>query len=179
MTTKSPKQLVIDANIGSAAGQKETGNSKSCRVFLEEVRKVCHRMVMTPAIKAEWDRHQSPFAKRWRTSMQSKKKIVFPEVDPNTELRILIDNFASLQNEAERDHLRKDCHLVEAALVTDFRIVSLDAKARKLFSMLHNEFEALGRIVWANPCIDDEQTILWLRQGAKDDSFRCLDYRED
>jgi hypothetical protein len=179
LTVKSSRQLVIDANVASAAGDKGTGDSKACRDFLEEVRKVCHRMVMTAAIRDEWNRHQSPFATRWRVSMQSKKKILFPEVGSHETLRYLIESSERLQNEGERSQLRKDCHLVEAALATEFRIVSLDVHARRLFSMLHHEFEDLGHIVWTNPGRGEEQPIIWLRQGARNDPFRCLGYRED
>lgn len=42
MPVKTPRQLVIDANIASAAGEKGSGDSKACRDFLEEVRKVGH-----------------------------------------------------------------------------------------------------------------------------------------
>ncbi|NJN67655.1 MAG: hypothetical protein HC884_13555 [Chloroflexaceae bacterium] len=107
MAVKSSRQLVIDANVASAAGDKGTGPSKACRAFLEEVRKVCHRMVLTPAIKDEWDRHQSPFARRWRVAMQSKKKMVSLQADQNEKIRGLIEHSTNLQNEGERNHLRK------------------------------------------------------------------------
>jgi hypothetical protein len=179
VTVKRSMAIVIDANIAQAAGSKQTGDSKACRDFLDEVRKVCHRMVMTPAITQEWDKHQSSFALRWRTSMQSKKKLVFFKSDPrNEELRILVENSGALQNEGEREHLRKDCHLIEAALVTEFRIASSDMHARGLFSRLCNEFADLRRIIWTNPCIESEPVIMWLRAGAKDDLAQCLGYGE-
>ena len=30
---------------------------------------------MTPAIRDEWDKHQSPFARKWRRSMMARKKL--------------------------------------------------------------------------------------------------------
>ncbi len=172
MSVKTSQQFVIDASVGRAAGDRDTGSSKACREVLEEIRKVCHRMVMSPPIKREWDKHQSAFAKRWRVAMQSRKKIIFVTETQHDDLRHIIEQSSALQNEGERKQVRKDCILVEAALATDFRIISLDDKVRRLFARLPHEVALLHDVVWVNPL--DEGVVFWLREGAKQEPSWCL-----
>jgi hypothetical protein len=63
--------LVVDASVARAAGSLESKHPTGilCRDFLMGVRSVCHRIVWTEAIKVEWDKHDSVFARQWRVSM--------------------------------------------------------------------------------------------------------------
>jgi len=47
--------------------------------------------------------------------------------------------------------MRDDIHLVEAALATDRRIVSMDAEALRLFSLLAEEDDQLRSLQWIDP----------------------------
>jgi hypothetical protein len=47
--------------------------------------------------------------------------------------------------------MRKDLLLVEAAIATDERIISLDDKVQALFSTESKEISDLRNIVWINP----------------------------
>jgi hypothetical protein len=73
----------------------------------------------------------------------------------------------------------KDCLLVEAAIVTDRSIISLDETVRSLFSGVAQELRTLRRIVWINPDKEDEQSIIWLKNGAKLERKRFLGSRRD
>lgn len=76
---KVSPRLVIDASVARAAGGEDAKNetSKSCRNFLAKVMAISYQIVMTPELKAEWDKHKSVFAQRWLSSMVAKKKLVY------------------------------------------------------------------------------------------------------
>src|SRR5437867_10648595 len=110
MPKKASAELVVDASVARAAGETEHPVSTACRWFLEEMRKVCHRIVMTDAISQEWKKHRSNFAYRWLSSMTAKRKVVRVDSEENPALRQAI---CSLQlREKERDAILKDIHLV-------------------------------------------------------------------
>jgi hypothetical protein len=88
MVAKNSQRLVIDASVARSAGDKDATYPQSvhCREFLLAVLDICHQIVMTPAIKAEWDKHQSKFALMWRRQMVAKKKWNYLEISINDSL---------------------------------------------------------------------------------------------
>ena len=176
MKAINSKSLVIDASIARAAGRKDHPVSKACRDLLEAVLKICHRVVITREIAAEWARHQSYFTVQWRSSMNARKKVALPETVQNDLLRIGISNSSLTQR--ERDALLKDVHLIEAALKADFAVVSLDETARTLFREIAHEAGLLKPVVWVNPVRKEESAIEWLKGGAKDEKKRRLAFEE-
>src|SRR5262245_21893189 len=70
-------RLVIDASIAQAVGalKAQHPTAEHCRDFLMSVRGVCHRMAWSPAIKAEWNEHQSLFAAQWLVTMMNLQKL--------------------------------------------------------------------------------------------------------
>jgi hypothetical protein len=72
------RRMVVDASVARGSGGEDTEfpDSKYCRDLLLAIRRVGHRLVMTPEIAAEWDRHQSRFALTWRTSMAKMGNVV-------------------------------------------------------------------------------------------------------
>jgi len=79
--------LVIDASVARAAGDVSMNpTSRNCREFLQTVLQICHRMALTAPIQEEWNRHQSRFARDWRTSMVARKKIEVVKVPPQLSL---------------------------------------------------------------------------------------------
>jgi hypothetical protein len=77
MADKVSKRLVIDASVARAAGGEDATYPISvyCRDFLEAVLDLSHRVVMTPDIRDEWNKHQSRYACIWRRQMVAKKKL--------------------------------------------------------------------------------------------------------
>ena len=61
----------------------------------------------------------------------------------------------------------KDMHLIEAALVSDKTVISLDETARNLFCEITDMVPQLKSIMWVNPTSEGEASIDWLRSGAK------------
>ncbi len=92
MAKARSRVLVIDASIARAAGDMSVDpKSRNCREFLLAVRDHGHRMATTEPIIAEWNRHQSNFARRWRTSMMARKKIKAIEIPPRLSLELRIE----------------------------------------------------------------------------------------
>jgi hypothetical protein len=171
------KRLVIDASVARSSGGEEATypTSVHCRDFLQAVLDICHKVVMTPDIKEEWDKHQSVFALRWRRRMVAKGKFVFlKEVSVDKELWDKIDLIAA--TDRQRREMFKDLRLLEAAIATDKTVISLDDKtARTFFSQAASEINALKEIVWVNPDkVEEETPIEWLESGAKPESKRLL-----
>lgn len=174
MVAKASKRLVIDASVARASGGEAATYPVSvyCRQFLQVVLKICHRMVMSQEIAAEWDRHQSSFARKWRVAMVARKKIC--RIDPDTDVS-LTDSIETMDApQADRDALLKDVHLVAAAPETDDTVVALDEAARRLFSQLAGDRTALRDVVWVNPGRLEEEPVAWLEKGARPEKERRL-----
>lgn len=173
-------RLVIDASIARAAGPELATypTSVRCRNFLQTVFDTRHKMVMTPAIREEWNKHASTFARSWMVNMRRFKRIADVSISPNTaNLRNEID-YERVQSEKQCEAMHKDCRLLEAALETDKRVASLDETVRTLYHSLAARLAYLREVIWVNPDKLEEECIAWLKGGAKSDPFRCLGYRK-
>lgn len=160
--------LVIDADIMRASGISEHPFSKNARLILEKIRDGGHRLVQTPALKQEHDKHQSRLAKQWRGSMVSRKQWVPKRPSEDTSLR---EHLVKAQSEtAPKDEVAviKDAHLLEAAASSDLRIVSRDTTAKQLFQKGCPLPEPYGRIQWADATLNPDETLLWIKQGCPD-----------
>jgi hypothetical protein len=165
--------LVIDASIARAAGEISMHpTSRDCREFLQTVLKVCHRMAMTESIQAEWNKHQSRFARRWRTSMVARKMIKFVEVPPHLSLERRIEH--AVVNTYLAAIIDKDRRLIEAALVTEQRVISLDDHVRRHLQDHIAKLSEVRSICWVNPCTPDVQAVAWLESGAPAERTRTL-----
>jgi len=132
---------------------------------------------MTSAISAEWNSHQSRFARRWRISMMARKKLIMLTEDQLTSLE-------SRLSQADDDPsllaiMIKDRLLLEAALGADKRILSIDDRVRHQLRAHIARLPELRSIHWANPCTQDEQVVVWLQAGAPDDRDRQLGRRDE
>ena len=160
MAMRVSRRLVIDASVASAAGKTQHPRSRRSREFLEAVLKICHRAVLTPELRDEWDRHESQFSATWRAEMRSKQKVIDLQGKRNPEIRTQLD--AQSLNRTSRRAAEKDLHLVEAAIRTDNIGVSLDDRARELLLM-----NATAEITWVNAVTVAGDAIYWLKRGAK------------
>ena len=175
MRARDSKQLVIDADVARASGSETATHPRAehCRDFLNAVLSLSHRMVMTEQINNEWKNHQSRFARRWRVSMDARKKI--DRIDPpeNAELQAKVTTTTNNENEIEA--LQKDFHLLQAALATDQTIISLDETVPQLFKQASQQVGEIQHIIWVNPDkTAEEQPITWLQNGAPPDPDRQL-----
>ena len=172
MASPDAKRLVIDASVATSSGERGP-RGEMCQSFLRVmIDETAHRLVMTGEIGAEWDIHSHPFARRWRRSMNARRRVDRPSVDHDQILRQKIVR----ANPAERPlaAMEKDLHLIEAARATDRRIVSLDDTARRLFSSVSANIGELREILWVNPAIETETPIQWLKEGSPIDEPRMI-----
>ena len=72
--------------------------------------------------------------------------------------------------------IEKDRRLIEAALVTDKRIASLDDRVRLHLRDHAAKLPELLSICWVNPNMPDEASITWLESGAPAEKSRMLAY---
>lgn len=179
MAARGSKRLVIDASVARSAGGEDAvfPRSKHCRDFLKAALAVCHRIVLTPEISEQWKQHRSNFARRWLVSMMARKKVHLLGNVVNDDLRGRVERAAAHAKDHEREAIRKDFLLIEAAIATDRIVISLDDTVKGLFAMAARSVGELKNIAWANPGRAEEQLILWLENGAKPETKRLLGFR--
>jgi hypothetical protein len=142
------KRLVIDASVARSAGGEEATYPTSvyCRDFLKAVLDICHKVVMTPDIREEWNKHESDFARAWRRRMVAKRKFEFLDIPVNDELWNKIDRIAG--TDKQRTEMFKDLLLIEAAIATDRIVISLDdiatAKTVRTHSVRHPQWHLVN-----------------------------------
>ncbi|MDQ2808387.1 MAG: hypothetical protein M3Z04_15950 [Chloroflexota bacterium] len=174
MASKRKQRLVVDASIARAAGGLAATSelSKQCRDFLQAMLQSPHLLVLTPAIRAEWNRHQSEFAYDWRNKMVSAKKVLLIQDDPDLPAEMADRITATGSKSDERKAMAKDLLLLGAALATDKTVVSGDNTVRALFAGAAQTVRELRAIIWVHPA---EDAARWVAAGARADSERRLD----
>jgi hypothetical protein len=174
LRARDSKRLVIDADVARSSGSETATHPRAehCRDFLSAILSLSYRIVMTEKINNEWKNHQSRFARRWRVSMDARKKI--DRIDPPeyAELRDKITGTASDEDEIEV--MEKDFHLLQAALATDQTVISLDETIRRLFAHASQQVGEIRSIIWVNPDRTEEHPITWLESGAPPETKRRL-----
>ena len=173
MKKAKSKRLVIDANVARASGAKAT-EAKRCRDFLLKVLSLSYRIMMTPEISNEWNKHQSLFTIKWRGTMARRNKVCGIKKSPvDEEFRNKIEKAAEEENQIPV--MRKDFHLLEAARISDQMIISLEKRARRHFAYAAQHVDEIRDIVWVNPnCTKEEQPLAWLQNGAPPEDHRKL-----
>jgi len=172
MSSRESKRLVIDASVATSTGERGERGDR-CQAFLRVmIDETYHRLVMTREIGAEWDIHSHPFARRWRRSMNAKRRVDRPNAYHDAVFCLKIERAS--QAEKALVAMEKDLRLIEAARVTDKRVISLDDTARSYFSAVSSQVGELGDILWVNPVNDDETPVQWLTDGAPIEEQRQL-----
>ena len=169
------KRLVIDANVARSSGRETATHprAKHCRDFLQKVLSLSHSVVMTQEISNEWNEHQSGFASRWRVLMEKRRKVCRVNPPEDEELCNEVEKTAPHENQIEG--MRKDFHLLKAALETDQTIISLDETVRGLFARATQHVGEIRDIVWVNPeHTEEEEPLVWLQNGAPPEGHRKL-----
>ena len=105
--------------------------------------------------------------------MDARKKVYRVNAPADEELRDKIKETAT--NDKEDEDIRKDFHLLEAALATDQTIISLDETVRGCFARATRHVGEIRDIVWVNPeRMEEEEPIEWLKNGAPPEDHRQL-----
>ena len=175
MRSRDSKRLVIDADVARASGSETATHPRAehCRDFLNAVLSLSHRLVMTEKINNEWKNHQSRFARRWRVSMDARKRI--ERINPPEYAELQTKVTATTNDTYEIEAMEKDFHLLQAALATDRTVISLDETIRQLFKRASQRVGEIRNIIWVNPDrTTEEQPIAWLQNGAQPEAYRRL-----
>lgn len=153
MSSTRTRFLVIDASVARAAGETEHPVSSACRSFLRAVLEICHKVAVNDEIRAEWQRHQSRFTRKWRRSMAARRKPL-RDVEP-------IDTGLDLQAFAlpQRAAVAKDLCLLETALAADLEIVTLDDALPRALATTRQGIRLRDRITWHNPVADGTEGL--------------------
>jgi hypothetical protein len=126
--SKQSRLLAIDASVLRSAGAKE-GHSSHCAALLSSVLEIGHRAAFSSEIKAEWDKHQSRLAFKWRAAMVARKQMVPLNAQAlqvcQHAIMARITAHASLGG-PDRAALEKDAHMLAAAVEADRVIVTGD-----------------------------------------------------
>lgn len=166
--------IVVDASISRAAGGGDATHpaAKQSRLFLLEFLNQKFLLAINEPIRMEWDKHQSRFSMEWRAAMLRKGRIRKVSNHQNHELRRAVEGFSLDPHIGEI--MMKDVHLLEAALVSDQRIASLDETVRWHFARLSVSFTGVGPVLWTNPSKPSDQSVEWLERGAPDERDKRL-----
>ena len=102
--------------------------------------------------------------------MVARRKLKLFNLEERKDLRQQIE--LEDISRAQKNAMLKDCHLVEAAIVTDRRIVALDNTARELFSRASSNIPEIQDILWVNPISDSVRVIDWLNGASEQAEWR-------
>jgi hypothetical protein len=92
--------------------------------------------------------------------MYGRKKVHYLGNPVNADLRGKIEYALQNATEKEREAARKDFLLIEAALLADRIVISLDDIARNLFARAAQTVGELRGFAWINPDQAEEEPIL-------------------
>ena len=168
------RQLIVDADIIHAASGSINDLSTRCREVLAVIQQVGHAVIRTPAIEAEWNDHASRHALRWMVEMESRRRLL----DVDKAETGLLGALGRLPVQVpERKIMLKDCHLLEAALASEQRIISNDEAAYFHFYQASGTISQLRLVMWASPMRDADACVDWLAAGAKPETKRKIGRR--
>ena len=106
--------------------------------------------------------------------MVARKRIEMVEVPSDRTLEKRVAR--AIADEYLAAIIDKDRRLIEAALVTERRVSSLDDHVRKHPRDHLSELPEILAIIWVNPCTPEEKELQWLGAGAPDELARRLEF---
>ena len=117
---------------------------------------------------------QAPVAFRtWMANLMiARKRIEFVEVPAHLTLEKRVARAAA--DEFLAVIIDKDRRLIEAALMTEKRVTSLDDHVRKHLQDHLSRLPEIRSICWVNPCTLEETAVAWLEAGAPAERTRLL-----
>lgn len=173
MRQRDAKRLVIDTDVVSAASSTGSERAGACRTFLDTMYSTFHRVVLTEKWIDEWKDYRSRYSSLWLTKMYGKRRVdndIALPPSQTLEERVC----AVIPTLAAQRAAQKDLNLIQAALATDRRVVSLDQEARLAFATAGKVIAEIGATIWVNPEMESETPVQWLRSGAPNETARQL-----
>jgi hypothetical protein len=156
--------LVFDASIAKACSKSTAmyPTAMRCRDFLLKLQKSSYGVVMTEDTESEWKEYSSEFTHTWRCEMTKKGRLeIISNPKADLDIRNSIEPLA--KTDQERAEINKDILLLEAALATDKRIVSLDENATyKYYTANKSSIVKFQQLIWVNPINIKKDSTEWL-----------------
>lgn len=159
-------RLVVDVNIVHSSGGITAIHSTAlkCREVLLTIYENQHKIVISSDLRHECVRHATPFSVSWYYQMKRNNLIEdIHDVRDETLREKILGCFPS---DSVKKKVKKDIHLIEAALKTDKKILSNDQKERKKYCHASSSVTELNAIIWVNHLKNHDQVVNWLRCGA-------------
>lgn len=156
----TPRRIVVDVSVATAAGADPSPSSRRARGFLDGLLAAGHTIVVTDEITAEWARHGPGFPQRWLASMHDRGRVVRVVPRPG-----LLGNQVRTADDwtfGEAAALEKGLPLVFAAVATDRVIASCDATTSALFARCARYVAPVASVTWIDPAADDDHSAAWL-----------------
>jgi hypothetical protein len=168
------RRIVVDASVARSAGHNPVPGfvSSPCRAVLDAVLEARHWIALDEEGLREWKKHSSRYARGWLVRMFARRLALLLGDVRDEQLRDRIRSGAAKPSDWKA--LEKDCHLIETALKADRIVVSRDEVVRRLFKEASSRVSELEHVLWANPEIEDEGAVEWVRAGAKLERARRL-----
>lgn len=159
----SYKSPIIDSCIAASASEKGTHkDAVQAWGCLEKIRKTEVVIILSEELKKEWLDNGSRSSKLWLSSMINKKRTK-PYQDNGLYNQLNKKINKSNANNSEKREMKKDVHLLGAALANDKTIISNEKKAPKLFKK-HIDDDKVQNVFWVNPKIKKD-TLHWIGSG--------------
>ncbi|HUR60972.1 MAG TPA: hypothetical protein VM286_01230 [Candidatus Thermoplasmatota archaeon] len=129
-------------------------------------------LVTCPQLRQEWRIHASRFSKSWLVEMTSRERLFHLEETIHPAIRARIEHL--VLDETIKTAMKKDVHLLETAISTDFRVISLERKCREWFIQYCCQIGEVAAIAWANPMRAHDNTTEWIAAGLPHEAWRQL-----
>jgi hypothetical protein len=176
MTRNNRKRLVIDANVARSAGDSDVPVSHYSRAALDAILQGEFIAVFSVALRTEWNKHASLHSKLWWASMFARRRV---ENNDGLEFATHLDRACScLEQDKLKEALAKDFHLLQSALASGRTIISNEKNLPKLVAIAGSKVRELSMLYYANPAVEGDNCILWLRAGAELEADRRIDVWE-
>jgi hypothetical protein len=153
--TQTSRLLTIDASILRSAGGREKGHSAHCSKILQTILEdTPHQAIFCKTTSQEWTKHQSAFARMWRSSMVARKKLIAVNTQATQQkLQTDIDALTNLSANNKKA-LEKDIHMLALAMDADKVIITGD----KILQQLTQENAIKPALEWLIAAPNDLDT---------------------
>lgn len=151
MPPKQNKMYVVDASIARAASGKDSTHPvpEVCRRVMEDILANGHSIVMDRTMFEEWKRHESGYAKKWKTGMFARKRL---ETISTEGTVAFIEEYEKCDmSDRCKSAIKKDLHILKCALLRGAVIVTNDRRLKECVETILDCIPRLRDLTWLIP----------------------------